>query len=96
MSDSTADGNYIELTAQIVSAYVSNNTVPASDISGLINQVHAALTRVSGKSGDTPAEQLKPAVVNISSKRLVRQQVVVRGGLGVGGTEHGFDVVAAQ
>ena len=28
MSDITAGGNYIELTAKIVSAYVSNNTVP--------------------------------------------------------------------
>jgi predicted transcriptional regulator len=29
MSDNTANGNFIELTAEIVSAYVSNNTVPA-------------------------------------------------------------------
>ena len=62
MTDSTANGNYIELTAEIVSAYVSNNTVPAGDIPGLINQVHAALSRVSGKTGDATAEPLKPAV----------------------------------
>ena len=31
MSDTTASGSYIELTAEIVSAYVSNNTVPASE-----------------------------------------------------------------
>ena len=53
-----ANGNHIELTAKIVSAYVSNNTVAAGDIPALINQVHAALTRVSGKSGDTPSEPL--------------------------------------
>ena len=29
---SPASGNFIELTAEIVSAYVSNNTVPAGDI----------------------------------------------------------------
>ena len=62
MSDSTGNGNYIELTAEIVSAYVSNNAVAAGEIPGLINQVHAALARVSGKSGDAPAEPLKPAV----------------------------------
>ena len=62
MSDIPASGNYIELTAQIVSAYVSNNTVPAAEIPGLISQVHTALARVSGKSGDAPAEPLKPAV----------------------------------
>jgi len=29
MSDNIASGNFIELTAEIVSAYVSNNTVAA-------------------------------------------------------------------
>jgi MucR family transcriptional regulator, transcriptional regulator of exopolysaccharide biosynthesis len=74
MTDSTANGNFIELTAEIVSAYVSNNTVPASDIPGLINQVHAALSRVSGKSGDTAAEPLKPAV---SLKKSVTPEYIV-------------------
>jgi len=62
MNDSTASSNYIELTAEIVSAYVSNNTVPAAEIPGLISQVHAALNRVSGKTGEAPVEPLKPAV----------------------------------
>ena len=62
MSGSATDGNFIELTAEIVSAYVSNNTVPAGEIPGLINQVHLALSRVSGKSADGPAEPLKPAI----------------------------------
>ena len=54
--------NYIELTADIVSAYVSNNSVSAGDIPGLINQVHSALMRVSGGPIETAAEPLKPAV----------------------------------
>ncbi|MDP2298664.1 MAG: MucR family transcriptional regulator [Pseudolabrys sp.] len=62
MSETTANSDYIELTAEIVSAYVSNNTVPAGEISSLIHQVHAALSRVSGKPGEVPAEPLKPAV----------------------------------
>jgi predicted transcriptional regulator len=74
MSDSTAGGNFIELTAEIVSAYVSNNTVPAGDIPGLISQVHAALSRVSGKSADVPAEPLKPAV---SLKKSVTPEYIV-------------------
>ena len=74
MTDSTANGNFIKLTAEIVSAYVSNNTVPASDIPGLINQVHAALSRVSGKSGDAQAEPLKPAV---SLKKSVTPEYIV-------------------
>ena len=52
----------VELTAKIVSAYVSNNTVAAADIPGLINQVHAALVRVSGGHGEAASDALKPAV----------------------------------
>jgi predicted transcriptional regulator len=58
----SAPQNYIELTADIVSAYVSNNSVSAGDIPGLINQVHSALMRVSGGQAETPAEPLKPAI----------------------------------
>jgi predicted transcriptional regulator len=54
--------NYIELTADIVSAYVSNNSVSAGDISALISQVHTALLRVSNGQGEVVSETLKPAV----------------------------------
>jgi predicted transcriptional regulator len=74
MSDTPANGNYIELTAEIVSAYVSNNTVPASEIPSLINQVYAALSRVSGKPGEIPAEPLKPAV---SVKKSITPEYIV-------------------
>ncbi|MDP2298091.1 MAG: MucR family transcriptional regulator [Pseudolabrys sp.] len=74
MSDSTASANFIELTAEIVSAYVSNNTVSAAEIPSLINQVYSALSRVSGKSGDSPAEPLKPAV---SVKKSITPEHIV-------------------
>ena len=61
-SENTKGGEFIGLTANIVSAYVSNNTVPATDIPGLINQVHAALVRVSGGHAEAPSDALKPAV----------------------------------
>ena len=61
IQDSGSD-NYIELTADIVSAYVSNNSVQAGDIPSLINQVHSALMRVSTGQSDAPTEPLKPAV----------------------------------
>ena len=61
--DETADKtNYIGLTAEIVSAYVSNNTVASADIPALINQVHGALLRVSNGESTSPSEPLKPAV----------------------------------
>ncbi len=53
---------FIDQTADIVSAYVSNNTVAADQISTLINQVHAALVRVSAGQGEVGGEPLRPAV----------------------------------
>jgi predicted transcriptional regulator len=74
MSDSAGDGTYIQLTAHIVSAYVSNNTVPSAEIPGLISQVYSALMRVSGGQAVAPAEPLKPAV---SVKRSVTPEYLV-------------------
>jgi predicted transcriptional regulator len=54
--------NFIELTANIVSAYLSNNPTPAAEIPNLISQVHGALVRVSSGRPDTPLEPAKPAV----------------------------------
>ena len=62
MSDNASSTTFIQLTAEIVSAYVSNNSVQAGDLSGLINQVHSALTRVSSGQADLSSEPLKPAV----------------------------------
>jgi predicted transcriptional regulator len=74
MSDTNSNGNFIELTAEIVSAYVSNNTVPAGEISSLISQVHAALSRVSGKQAEGSSEPLKPA---ISVKKSITPEFIV-------------------
>ena len=62
MSDSAAN-NLIELAADIVSAYVSNNTVSAQDLTALIGDVYAALQRTSsGIAPEPQPEPLKPAV----------------------------------
>ena len=74
MSNNTSSATVIELTATIVSAYVSNNSVPASDLPALIDQVHTALTRVSTGHGDTPAEPPKPAV---SVKKSIMPEYIV-------------------
>ncbi len=56
--------NFVDLTAKIVSAYVSNNPAAASDIPGLIAQVHTALLRVANGGADAipPPEPARPAV----------------------------------
>ena len=62
MVDNSGESSLMELTADIVSAYVSNNSVPSADIPALIGQIHSALKRVSGGQAAAPAEPLKPAV----------------------------------
>jgi predicted transcriptional regulator len=58
-----ANGNMlIELTADVVAAYVSNNPVPAGDLPNLIADIHAALGRVGSSNEQPPAEKQKPAV----------------------------------
>jgi predicted transcriptional regulator len=58
-----AGKNFIDLTATIVSAYLSNNPTPASEIPALIGHIHAALLRVStGRVETPPLEPAKPAV----------------------------------
>jgi predicted transcriptional regulator len=61
MSDTHPKG-FVDLTASIVSAYVSNNATTAAEIPGLISQIHAALLRVSNGGSDTTHEAAKPAV----------------------------------
>jgi predicted transcriptional regulator len=52
----------IELTADVVAAYVSNNPVPVSELPNLIADIHAALGRVGGASEQAPVDKQKPAV----------------------------------
>jgi predicted transcriptional regulator len=74
MAENSGESSYIELTAQIVSAYVGNNTVPSTEIANLIGQVHAALRRVSGGQMTAPAEPAKPAV---PVKRSINSDYIV-------------------
>ena len=61
MSETTPKG-FVDLTASIVSAYVSNNATTAAEIPALISQIHAALVRVSNGGTEAAAEPAKPAV----------------------------------
>src|SRR5262249_45909087 len=74
MSNGTPGGIFIELTASIVSAYVSNNSVPASDLPALISQVHGALTRIVRGQSEAASEARRSAVSvkkSITAEHLV-------------------------
>ncbi|MGE4371949.1 MAG: MucR family transcriptional regulator [Xanthobacter sp.] len=53
--------SHIDFTADIVAAYVSNNSVAANDLPALIESVHRALGQL-GTPAAPPTEELKPAV----------------------------------
>jgi predicted transcriptional regulator len=57
-----ADNDLIELSADIVCAYVSHNALSATDLPRLISDVHGALKGLRGAPAPEPAEELKPAV----------------------------------
>jgi predicted transcriptional regulator len=74
MAEHSGDSSYIQLTANIVSAYVSNNTVASAEIPSLIGQVYSALMRVSSGQAAAPAEPAKPAV---PVKRSITAEYIV-------------------
>ena len=65
--------NFAGLTANVVAAYVSNNTVPVSDLPALISEVNAA---ISGATAPASAveEVLSPAV---SVKKSVTPDFII-------------------
>jgi predicted transcriptional regulator len=59
-----AKSAFIELTADVVSAYVANNPVPANELPALIQQIHQTLASLgsNGSSTEPAGEKQTPAV----------------------------------
>ncbi len=74
MTENIEQGNLIELTADVVSAYVSNNSIQSSDIPALISEVHAALHQTLGGPAEPKPEPQKPAV---SIKKSVTPDYII-------------------
>ena len=50
------------MTADVVAAYVSNNTLPTAQLAEVINAVYNSLKSLEGQPAESQAEPLKPAV----------------------------------
>jgi predicted transcriptional regulator len=73
MADQAQAGSeLLELTAEIVSAHVSNNSVPLSDLPGLIQEVYRTLSNV----GREPAQPDRPQPV-VPVKRSIHADYLV-------------------
>ncbi len=61
MTDQTNPSEILSLTAKIVAAHVSKNTVPVDELPTLIRSVHASLSGLD-RGSDAAAERPQPAV----------------------------------
>jgi predicted transcriptional regulator len=75
MSELQNNPNTIELAADIVSAFVSNNSVPVAELPALIGSVHDALNRVASGSTQEAVEEPKAPAVPI--KKSVQPDYIV-------------------
>ena len=59
--------DYVTLTADLVSAYVANNSTPASELASLLTSVHAALSGLTRGEAAAPAKDTaqKPTAAQI-------------------------------
>ncbi len=74
MQDGGREERLAELTADVVAAYVSNNSVPVGDLPNLIADVHSALGRTFGAAPAPTAEKPKPAV---NPKKSVNDDYII-------------------
>ncbi len=62
MNEKYESSEIVEFTTTIVSAYVANNSVVATELPNLISEVHDALVKASGNIPQPVREELKPVV----------------------------------
>ncbi|MDB5393689.1 MAG: Transcriptional regulator, MucR family [Rhodospirillales bacterium] len=69
----TVQTNLTELTAVIVACFVSNNSVPPTEVAGLISSTYAALLRVESNrpSFATPQKPAVPVEESIAHDYLI-------------------------
>jgi len=57
-----AGEDFLRMTAQMVAAYLRKNSVPAEQITEVINSVYGSLRSIDGKANAPTGADLKPAV----------------------------------
>ena len=74
MLDSGRSVNFLEVTVEVVAAYISNNSVPRTELPTLIADVHYALVQMTQNNGEPVVEPQKPA---ISARKSVTNDYIV-------------------
>ena len=74
MLDSGRSVSFLEVAVEVVAAYISNNSVPRTELPSLIADVHSALVQMTQNNGQPVAEPQKPA---ISARKSVTNDYIV-------------------
>ncbi len=61
-SEQVSAEEILRMTAEVVSAYLSNNVLPAGQIAEVIQTVHSSLNALGTGKAESAAEPLRPAV----------------------------------
>ena len=75
MSDIQPDLNVVEMAAEIVSAYVRNNSVPVSELPALLQSVHESLGSIL--NGSKPEAIKEPPQPKVAVKKSVTNDYIV-------------------
>src|SRR5215471_16323718 len=57
-----SEDELLRMTADVVAAYVSNNTLPTAQLAEIINAVYASFKSLEAEVAEPAAETLRPAV----------------------------------
>ena len=61
-SSKVLEEELLRMTADVVAAYVSNNTLPTGQLAEIISAVYSSLRALEGRASEPRQEPLKPAV----------------------------------
>lgn len=67
---------YIELACDIVSAYVSNNSVPTAELPALLNSIHQSIAGIAGGSIG-PIQSLEKQAPAVNPKKSVTHDYII-------------------
>ena len=65
----------VAMTAEIVAAFVSHNAVPAAELAGLLQTVHAGLTTIA--TGMKPPEELPAPTPAVSIRKSITPDFLI-------------------
>jgi predicted transcriptional regulator len=71
-----ADSNMIEMAAELVAAFVSNNSVPSSELPNLIQTVHAAVLGLAKGVDQQPAKE-EPKEPAVAIKKSITPEYLI-------------------